>query len=281
MSNPLDYSKWDKIDCSSSDDEEQENLGAPRVTRLDAPSRVTRTSNGDLVVEEQEQKIEEPLIEELEVSAKTATSNSTAKGPPNETLQNTTNIPASWTEHGSQETLTISQQTLYWSQDRQSVCLRLSLPTTSLKGKDIRVQLQGVRRYADRNCAVGSESPSSIRVTTTCTADSQVLLEGEFPHFIHAAEDDDDFVDAETPYCSSDWAIDRTTGDAAYWVMTLLKAVPMDGMTIWWRRPLTQFDEMEPTTTNTSTEKSQAFQAAWEEAHRQFKDKMKQKQTIP
>merc|ERR1711935_201392 len=42
---PIDYSKWDKLEVSSSEDEDEDQhnptSSTPRVTRLDAPSKVT------------------------------------------------------------------------------------------------------------------------------------------------------------------------------------------------------------------------------------------------
>lgn len=302
----IDYSKWDKIDCSSSDDDDDDNdddqgshgLAKPRVTRLDAPSRVTRTSNGDLVIVEQEDDTASENNSNINDTASSKPVSYESKLPEKEPPSS---MAASWTRNGSQHVVPSSQQTLYWSQDRSSVCLRVSLPCANNRGKDIQVHFQGIRRYRDRFMAVGNSLPASIRVTCRNNNNDDnsqpvmVLLEGDFPHPIHASEDDEDYVDEDTVYVSSDWSIDRPTitsaaddqhqppPETAYWVMTVSKAVPMEGVVIWWRRPLTQFPEMDAqqANPNLATQKSQAFQQAWEEAHRQFQEKSKQKVTLP
>ena len=278
----IDYSKWDKIDCSSSEDEEEEEVGSrqPTVTRLDAPSTVTRTQDGHLVIGKPQPS------RSIEFAA------ATKKNPPGihsstSTSSPSSTIPAAWTEHGGKQALLVEydsaqlqqSSTLYWSQDRYSVCLRLSLLHTAMKGKDLSVQLEGVRRFQDRCAAVGSDIVSKIQVTYCQPGKQQIiLLEGDFPHPIHAAEDDDNYVNEHTPFASSDWTLDRTP-HGLYWVMTLYKAVPMEGMVVWWRRPLTQFPELEdhPNPNVAGHAKVQAFQQAWDEAHSQFRDKIQQR----
>uniref|UniRef100_A0A7S2U7D3 Uncharacterized protein n=1 Tax=Attheya septentrionalis TaxID=420275 RepID=A0A7S2U7D3_9STRA len=50
MSKGIDYSKWDHLDYGSSSDEDDNDEAPsgqqPRVTRLDTPSRVTRSPTG-------------------------------------------------------------------------------------------------------------------------------------------------------------------------------------------------------------------------------------------
>ena len=329
----IDYSKWDKIDCSSSDDDDDDSHDSsskrrPRVTRLTGPSRVTRTVHGDLIVEEEQDAIHEDNNQTTmttmpnDIDHNNLTQPSLSVESNNPCLSNKESIlsqsPASsasaaataaveaWTRNGSREVIPSSNQTLYWSQDRSSVYLRVSLPSIEIRGKDIMVQLKGVKNYSHRFSAVGNTTTASIRVTYHSNDNNDnnmvVLLEGEFPHPIHASEDEDDYMNEDTVYTSSDWSIDRPTTTTtttvssnsneskhstqpqqAYWVMSLSKAMPMEGVVIWWRQPLTQFPEIDvhQANPNATTQNSQAFQQAWEEAHRQFRDKSKQKMTLP
>jgi hypothetical protein len=57
----------------------------------------------------------------------------------------------------------------------------------------------------------------------------------------------------------------------------------MEGVVLWWRQPLTQFPEIEAQQANPNfaTQKSQAFQQAWQEAHQQFKEKQSNQKVVP
>jgi hypothetical protein len=248
----IDYSKWDKIDCSSS--EEEEDSGQPRVTHLDAPSTITRTSDGNLIIGGQQQP------------GPVNSSNKTNKYE--EKIQD-------WSQNGGVVTTEAGSQ-LYWSQDRFSVCLRLLLPSTGIKGKDLRVELQGMIPFRDRFSAVGNEHVSSLKLLWRDPTDqaTRTLLDGDLPHTVHATEDEE-----------LDWGIDRVTDhnsseELSYWTINLPKAVPMQGVIIWWRRPLKQFEEIDTRQANPDdASKAQAFQKSWDEAHRQFREKMQEKKS--
>jgi hypothetical protein len=259
---PIDYSKWDNIDCSSSSsnsEEEEETHKAPRVTRLDTPSRVTRTQNGQLLVEpiQPQQTADKPQ----------------PKSPPPPKNNNNNNTSSHWTQNGSICT-TPSGSKLYWSQDRYSVTLRLQLPSNKITAKDIQVQCQGILPYTNRSIAVGNQQPASIKVT----CQSQILLQGEFPHPVHATEDNIDHPN----HC--DWELDRvldnhhTNQSITYWITTLQKATPMHDMVLWWRQPLQQFPSIDPQQANPNhtTPQAQAFHQAWQEAHKLFREKTQQ-----
>jgi len=294
----IDYSKWDKIDCSSSDEDDDEGGHQPRVTKLDAPSRVTLATDGNLVIEESDGKTTDlgpstPLVAEQPSTAAAAT-DSTNKKP--KRVQEKLPIIEDWTQNGSEIMLNEDDypnipKKLYWSQDRYNVTIRLELPATTIKGKDLDVNLQGVLPFRDRCAAVGNDNPASLKLTWTDPSchKKHVLLEGKFPHPIHAVEGGDDKDDAELLL---DWNVDRVTHhtskksnnnsvnmESVYWVLTVPKAVPMEGMVIWWRRPLQQFAEIEvkDANPNNGSKAQAAFQQNWEEAHRQFLERSKEK----
>jgi hypothetical protein len=192
------------------------------------------------------------------------------------------------------------QRRMYWSQDRYSVSIRLELfPYEAAQS----VEVVGVTRYIDRFSATGSTKPRLVCTGTTTSTDfiahnvgvvsttqqqqqksSRILLlDGDLPHPVYLAEDDDDI----------DWSIVRvdstttTTTNRRFIFITLYKAVPMQGVFIWWRRPLMHLPELvdvDSSTTSSSTAaatittnntQNEAFVKAWDEAHRMFREKKK------
>ena len=100
-----------------------------------------------------------------------------------------------------------------------------------------------------------------------------MFLEGELPHPVHLAEGDDDV----------DWSVVRDNLNRRFLMITFYKAVPMQGLFVWWRRPLMEFPEIniEQVKDQSSGTSSQDFLNTWEEAHKIFqKEKNKKKQTI-
>jgi len=251
---PIDYSKWDNLDVSSSEDEDDEST--PRVTRLDAPSRVTFGGKTDGLEFSAASPAVPPQLP-LDV---------TTKGE--ETQQIPTVAPPSWTEHGGLlETTSDPNRRLYWAQDRYSVTLRLEL----VGGEKVRsVDVEGILPYSDRWSAVGSIKQ---RISFISTA-SEVLLDGELPHPVHLAEEDsEDGV--------LDWSVeDSNIADGKryrFLAVTLHKAVPMQGVSLWWRRPLSEFPEAEIDAVrgdgaSSPSSNSKDFVVAWEEAHKLFRE---------
>ena len=309
----IDYSKWDKIDCSSSsssEDEEENDVGIkgsggsqPRVTRLDAPSRITRTADGNLVVEKtqkpfsprQQQPSNNPTIS----NETTASEASTTTRPANVNALQQQKIEV-WTENGARLIVPQNDLELYWGQDRYSITIRLALPLSrNVKGKDLHVRLTGAYRYSERFSAVGSNDRVASLVVewkNPVTSVVETLLQGDFPHPIHTPEDCDMEEDDQDGGDGTelDWTLDRVTErngksntgqEKVYWCMTIFKAVPMEGVVIWWRRPLTIFEEISATEANPNAgidggDKAEAFQNAWEEAHRQFREKVQSKKAV-
>jgi hypothetical protein len=260
----IDYSKWDHLDEYSSDDEdhgEQANE-TPRVTRLDAPSRVT-FGGGEAAVNPQQSV----SVATTTATAPQSTNSSTAFGPKSAANNN----EATWTQKGGVVKTTCSttnrRRQLYWSQDRYSVSLRLEL--TSEDEKVQTVQVTGVLPYADRHCATGSNKP---RLIIRSSSNSISFLEGDLPHNVHLAQQD------EEEDMGIDWSIE-TVANQKFVVVILYKAAPMHRMVVWWRRPLMEFDEIEMESSNVPA--SQEFVQAWDEAHRLFREKRQaEKKTI-
>mmetsp|Transcript_15912 Transcript_15912/g.39935 ORF Transcript_15912/g.39935 Transcript_15912/m.39935 type:complete len:237 (+) Transcript_15912:158-868(+) len=230
---PIDYSKWDNLDVSSSSEDEDD--AKPRVTRLDAPTKVTFGGGS--------------------VSATKAATPSQAPSTKPPTPKSTT--PTSvWTDHGGLLKTKGGERNLYWSQDRHSVTLRLELST----GEKIKsVAVDGILPYADRWSAVGSIKPKLVVFRSV----DVVLLEGELPHPIHLEEDSDDGI--------VDWSIEDTNGHRVLCII-LHKAVPMQGLSVWWRRPMMEFPEAELGEVRGEGGTSKEFLAAWEEAHKIFRE---------
>jgi len=250
---PIDYSKWDNLEISSSS-EDEDDAPQPRVTRLDTPSSVTFGGKGGTI---------------------SATSNPASslasKEIPESGPASSKSIPPSWTDHGGLLQATsnnVEEQNLYWSQDRYSVTVRLELgPGEKVQS----VQVEGILPFADRWSAVGSTKPKLV-----CISGKAVLLEGELPHPVHLEEDDS----------GVDWSVENEQKHR-FLVVTLRKAVPMQGLTVWWRRPLTQFPEADLATIrgeNNSKQQcgaSKDFLEAWEEAHKIFRENKQKRDRKP
>lgn len=129
---PIDYSKWDNLEVSSSS-EDEDDAPQPRVTRLDAPSSVTFGGKDGTV-----SAASKPAV----VLA--------PKEIPKSAPSSTKNISPSWTDHGGLLRAKLKngeERKLHWSQDRYSVTLRLELDT-GVKVQS--VQVEGILPFADR-----------------------------------------------------------------------------------------------------------------------------------
>jgi hypothetical protein len=249
----IDYSKWDHLGDS---DEEGEESRKPRVTKLSSPSRIKTTSDGQILV----------LPSETSKSTRTTTNcepNQDGMIPTTNELnilqsnrKNNRKIDE-WTRQGGY----VSSLNLYWSQDRKLVTLRWKLPPTINRLTDITVSWKGqIYAYNDRCHAVGSENTASFFIHGTGNLN---LFQGTLPYPIHYPEHETEL----------DWEIERhPESDDPYIVFILFKAVPMEGITWNWKRPLTQVLEE-----SLSSPQNEKFQSAWEEAHASFREKMARK----
>lgn len=251
---PIDYSKWDNLEeysSSSEDETEKEGTGA-RVTRLDAPSQVTFGGNDDdrsATITPSPSTASQPAVVPKTSVGKSMTFKHKDSGDDPSAYQ-------AWKAKGGL-VMTEDTRRLFWSQDRYSICIRLEL----LKDETIQsIQGTGVVPYTDRFCAVGTTKPT-LSVTSSL---SVLILQGELPHPIHFAQDEDEI----------EWSIERSHLDERFLIMTLYKAVPMQGISIWWKRPMMKFDEIinPEWKDKQSSTASKEFLSAWEEAHRLFRE---------
>jgi hypothetical protein len=270
---PIDYSKWDNIEDSDSDNEQTTSTTTmlPQVTRLDAPSKVTFGGGSDTIVAEPSGAV---AAASVSTNGPTSTTTATATKKESSTAQTnpTTSAAAfeyddkfsSWTKQGGLLHTKDDHRELYWSQDRYSLTIRLQL----LEGEKVMsVQVENILPYTERFTATGTTKP---KLTVYGTDSKTAILVGELPHPVHSCEDDDDGID---------WTIE-TLNDKKFVTVTFYKAVPMQGLFIWWKRPLQEYPEID-IERSSSEEGSKEFLKAWEEAHRLFKDKKKEKQELP
>jgi hypothetical protein len=230
----IDYSKWDHLDDSSSSSEEE--LPYPRVTRLEAPSQVS-TKDGTISVQQTSTRS----------CGRTCTSTSRATAKKKE--KSLEEYIQEWTVRGG-----TCSNFIYWSQDREMVMLRMNI-SPHVKGSNIDVTLKGAIPYTNRHCATISET-----CTLSISSSDTVILEGELPHAVYYGDEEEEV----------DWMLEFVR-ETKYLVITLYKATPMPNMTIWWKRPLTQFEEID---VDVITCHNTSFQEAWAEAHEQFKKKI-------
>lgn len=256
----ISYAKWDKMQYSSSEEEEEsqnsehgvpsDGVAMPRVTKFDHPRRITRTVDGDLMVEN---STSNRTGEKEDVKRLYATgSRHPVDGSNNEsrpTLFSQPTIPPFWTDKGSEAA--IKGINLYWCQDRYTATLRLALPRQLSKWT---CSVSNLLSYADRFVAIGGARPKlEIR---ELSEDERILLGEELAYPVHAAEDEE----------TVDWTIE-TLGCMKYMTITFYKATPMSGVTIWWKRPLEGMLEI---SLDWREEESKRFQNAWREAHAKF-----------
>lgn len=275
---PIDYSKWDNLEVSSSEDEDEDDK-TPRVTRLDAPSQVTFGGAGANGAVSASPEVDTKKTSSSKLSKPLESSSAT-------TGTTTASHTQSWTDRGGLlETKSDTKQSrnLYWSQDRYTVTLRLELLRDTTE-KVRSVGVEGILPYSDRWMAVGTAKPRLSCVSTN----GEMLLEGELPHPVHLAEEDSD--DGLV-----DWSVvvdNNEKGQLRFLTITLHKAVPMQGLSVWWRRPLMGFPEVDldavrsgttsadigSSSSGTKGDTSKEFLEAWEEAHKIFREG-KQKKT--
>ena len=203
---------------------------------------------------------------------------------------------------------------IYWSQDRYTITLRMAFTSFIFPTKNIRVRVNGALQYSDRYSAVGSGimnggykssavnesgygSVEIVSITSNQGKDEEIiLLQGKLPHPIHLNQDEDDIdfeiednlivVDVGGDDDSKKECIAKNN---KFVTIIMPKAVPMSGMVIWWDCPLIGYPKIDVSaindrnkrgggddeTTTQQEKKKEAFQVAWEEAHKMFKEKMK------
>lgn len=293
----IDYSKWDKMNFSDDDDDDESDddsthaKNAPRVTRLDEPSRVTCNPDGSVQINKATTTATTTAkaIEETEesVSKVKPLYDRFVKSDDDKTKNDKLNL---LTRNGGSFVDPSTGTESYWSQDRNEVVLSIAFDPSKFSSRHIRVQVRGALNYKDRFAAVGGDratdtgtgtkggsgnSKGKINVTTTC---GSTIIEGYLAYAIYLPEDEEEV----------DWEIDATNPKKKLIKITLLKALPMQGLTIWWSKPMMNYPEIdvvkdiegrgnEDGDAKTKS-KQEKMKASWDEAHRLFREKVKNRE---
>ena len=220
----------------------------------------------------------EPSHEEMQINDRSTTPNTSVDFPSEGTM-----IPYKY----------------FWSQDRIMVHIRI--PIQSHQKLKYHVHVSNLLSYPDRHCATITTDSAKQRLVVTSSSlqgdsqskknDTVVVLEGTLTYPVYVPEDyDDDEVDWSVQNCSVPMSSSNNHGETdesntdgtrlcrfeKYILITLYKATPMMGMTIWWKRCLTSETNNATIVHNNinDTEQRLAFQKAWDEAHEQFQQTM-------
>ena len=284
----------------------------PRVTRLDTPSSITTTADGTVQITKN--------------NTSPTTTTKMMNHPTKDTEKQPMIFPPKkikkdddeWTKNGDSFIDEQFQQQIqtYWCQDRYEVILSIVLLDnnnnhdtvhTSISTRHLQVKVKGpsLVSYADRFSAMGMTQKqmnenqtiltvSSIKRTNPNNNNNNnthivwkkdpesnkriTVFQGSLPHPIHLAEDEEDV----------EWELVSPSSSHAMKVLriTFRKALPMQGLTIWWDQPLLHFPKINlqndipergmakmKNNDNNSTKMKQV----WDEAHALFREKIKQK----
>jgi hypothetical protein len=321
----VDYSKWDRMEFSDSEDDVEPNHQAPRVTSLDTPGRVTIGTDGCLEIGESSLPPNRSCHAAAAVNAQPDQSSVKELARKKQKLQQ-------WreelTHNGGTHHVSIPTKDeghvelpIYWAQDRYAITLRLGFPDRLFSPKSICVKVTGALNYKDRFSAVGSGAMSGYKEMnedgsaafgeikiTSAAADKHetVLLCDKLPRPVFLNQDEDD-----VGFDIEDILTEQTAapGDqlcTKFVTITLSKAVPMEGMTIWWEHALLSLPKIDTTQIRERTNpvdrvmtveeynesmdrnqstasagdasKKEAFAKAWNEAHQMFREKVKAKE---
>lgn len=283
MSGGINYSKWDKMDYGSDDESSgAEEEDTPKVTRLDAPSAVTFSSQG-VNVEPSCQQISATNSMPM-VNAK----NPDGRTPPtNESEKQLARRKAMLIKNGSIYIDPETKNEVYWCQDRNEAILSVRYDHKFILSKDIRVHVKGSLNYEGRHAAVGVDSAidgvegskGKVVISAVINSEPCIILQGYLGYPIYFSESE----------LEVDWEIDVTDPNMKLIRVTLRKAVPMQGLTVWWSRPLLHFPEIDVVadiegrnlTSNGNKSvpgektKHDKWKQSWEEAHKMFREKVK------
>jgi len=275
-SRPIDYSKWDNIELSDDDSssEEVEEHISPRVTKLETPGTVTRSSDGTISVQPSSQIINESPIPPAK---------NFASLPKIEFVKEGLSKRETLVRNGGefrQDGILIA----FWSQDRNEVILSVTFDPSVFSPRNIKVQIVGVLPFSERYSAVGwtssDKQAGSLIVTAAVSnnnsSEAETLISGELPHFVHLSEGEDE-VEWEIEDCENFGIMKSDYGKSKILRITLRKAVPMSGLSVWWSQPLMHFPTIDISKIQdrgTNAEKQEAVKRSWDEAHRLFKEKI-------
>lgn len=276
----VDYSKWDRMDFSDSDDDEEDE-GGPRVTSLEQPGKVTIGSDGSLEIGKSSLP-SQPRTQSLASSQQHSTQeiptvSGSVSGDAVDISANKTSHPGDLkkkrqelTHNGGEHhcTVTANQRErklpIYWSQDRHAITLRLGFSPTIFPTRGIRVRVKGALKYSDRFSAVGSGVMSGYKAESdddelshglveiisisNQNNEETILLTGKLPRPIHLNQDED-AIDFEIEDNLSEGSGDKEENKCTKLVTIVMsKAVPMMGMVLWWDCPLVGYPQIDVST---------------------------------
>lgn len=306
----VDYSKWDKMDYGDADDGDdddcsgdEDDFGNPPYQGHSPPDRSPVTTKSNEVGSRGEAAGTETKGASFPRVTKDEDVNLALQ--PNETAAHIAITDANALDVKKLRLLTInggtfrdpiSNRDTYWSQDRYEVILSIVFDHSLLSTRDIRVCVTGAFSYKDRNSATASgggdiahssSCSSASKGTLTVVSGDDIILKGDLPNFVYFPEGEEEV----------EWEMDISNNDPKKGLIriTLLKAVPMQGLTIWWRHPLLNFPEINVETdiegrykqnnvSSSSSGSKHDQQAAskiketWDEAHRMFREKVKNRE---
>ncbi|GMH60985.1 hypothetical protein TrLO_g13660 [Triparma laevis f. longispina] len=250
----FNYSKWDNLDCSSSEDEADE----PSVTRFDNSSSVTFGGGRDGILIDEQSQSQSQSTTALKGAAPAATQAAAPASAPTVVPPPKPKPTEPPTSNGSTFT-TPSNQTISFSQIRETLTLSLLIPSTT-KSPTLTVTLKDAFTFKDRNAAVGKAKCSLL-----VSLEGEEILNDVLMHNVYHGDSDDPDLELLTP----DWEL-KTYGSSKYLQITLQKAVPMSGVVIWWTRVFRDYGD----DIVVEREDKNGMKEAWEEAHRMFKEKV-------
>ena len=152
-----------------------------------------------------------------------------------------------------------------------------------IASRDIQVEVSGALNYKDRFAAVGGNRPidrenDSSKGEIIIRASSYILFKGQLAYSIYLPENEEEV----------DWEIDASDSSKKLVKITLLKALPMQGLTIWWSKPFLTYPEIDVVrdikdrdkkkTSGQSVKDHEQMKSVWDEAHRMFKEKVKNRE---
>lgn len=321
MSHGIDYSKWDKMNYSDDDESNTEEEDThrvhniPRVTRLDEPSRVTCNQDGSIEIQTggivsdgqngginknsidkknnhqvnklRSQRTEkEPVDDDKMNNDENDDSNERASHNATEPTSPSSSPLQYLTHNGGSYIHPTTKVETFWSQNRYEVILSIVFDHNIISSRDICVKVFGGLSYNDRFSAVGGtrqvtddEKSDSMGKIQVKTKDGLVMFEGDLAYPIYFSEGEDEEVD---------WEIEtaKTIPEKKMVKVTLLKALPMQGLTIWWNKPVIDYPEIDvvkdidgrsrgEAVGGKTSSKQEQMKAAWDEAHRLFREKVK------
>ena len=320
----VDYSKWDRMEFSDSEDDTDDANHAPRVTSLDEPGRVTIGTDGSFEIG----KSSLPSNRSgMGIATAAASNNSSLAAKNAQAFAKKEQKLQQWTRqlthNGGKHDIAIKTKEkqdiklpIYWSQDRYAITLRLGFHHALFPSRSIRVQVTGALNYKDRFSAVGSGAMTGYKevnedgsaafgvIEITSVAEDKcvtVLLSNKLPRPVYMNQDEDEIgFDIEDNILTEDTLSEDMTC-TKFVVVTLSKAVPMEGMIVWWEHALLGLPKIDTSNIqertnpvdgvmtveeyNASMDKKQsaggdaakreAFAKAWDEAHRMFREKVK------